>query len=58
MMALSGLGAWGLLDHRRTERAGGPARLIESIVAVATVVSALAALLAGMFVFLGPAPHF
>ena len=58
MLAMAALGGWGLLEHRLL---GNPSRVVQAfewIVATLMVVTALVALIVGLFVFLGPAPHF
>jgi hypothetical protein len=58
LVALSGLGGWGLLEHRLVQRPSATIHLLESIVAAITVMAALTAILVALFVFMGPAPHF
>jgi hypothetical protein len=58
MIAIGALGAWGLLEHRLSGRQGRGIETLERVVATLALVAALIAILVGLFVFLGPAPHF
>jgi len=58
MAALAALGAWGLVEHRLAARYSRGLQALEWIVAAIAVVAALVAVVVGLFVFMGPAPHF
>ena len=58
MGAQAALGARGLLQHRRSAESSPALQVLEGVVAAIALVAALVALLVGLFVFLGPAPHF
>lgn len=58
MIAMAALGAWGLLEHRRSESSSRGFRAAEGVIAAVAIVAALVAIFVGLFVFLGPAPHF
>ena len=58
MASQAALGAWGLLQRRRAAESSPALEVLEGVVAAIALVAALVALLVGLFVFLGPAPHF
>lgn len=58
MVAMAALGSWGLLEHRRAGDGSREVQTLEWVAATVTVVAALVAIIVGLFVFMGPAPHF
>jgi len=58
MATLAAVGEWGLLEHRLLKGYSRPLEIAETIVAAVALIAGLVTLLVGLFVFLGPAPHF
>ena len=58
MAAMAALGAWGLVEHRLAAGQHRGLQVLERMVAVLALVAALVAVVVGLFLFLGPAPHF
>ncbi|HKP48662.1 MAG TPA: hypothetical protein VJU17_01520, partial [Gemmatimonadales bacterium] len=58
LLTLAAVGEWGLLEHRLVKAYSRPLEIAEIVVAAIALVAGLVTLLVGMFIFLGPAPHF
>ena len=58
MVTVAAVGEWGLLEHRLHTGYSRPLELAEMMVAAVALVAGLVTLLVGLFIFLGPAPHF
>ena len=58
LLTLAAVGEWGLLEHRLVRAYSRPLEIAEIVVATIALVAGLVTLLVGLFIFLGPAPHF
>jgi hypothetical protein len=58
MATLAAVGAWGLLEHRLLRGYSRPLEIAEILVAAIALGAALVTIFVGLFLFLGPAPHF
>lgn len=58
MITVAAVGEWGLLEHRLHQSYSRPLALAEVVVAAVALVAGLVTIFVGLFIFLGPAPHF
>ena len=55
---LAAVGEWGLLEHRLSDGYSRTLEIVEVVVAAIALIAGLVTLFVGLFIFLGPAPHF